>query len=288
MHSRTRILTLALLASAPFAQAQSAWIPDAQQIIAVPAFTYSSFDEFWMGDTLVSPLKDADEALRQYTGFVALEYGITSKIAFDATVGYAATSSTTVLGPGDEGLMDTQIGLRYKLVDGDAQSSPWIPTVTVRLGGIIAGTYDANTPFSIGDGASGIEGSLLMAKEFGETGFGMFGGIGYRWRVDPVPADIFGNVGIYQRIGGFTVSFTYWNTTSLDGLDIGGPGFNPGAGVDSGFPAVKEINQIVSGGIGYTDKGGRTYLVTIGNNIAGRNTGDKFILGAFVSLPFGP
>ena len=152
----------------------------------------------------------------------------------------------------------------------------------------IAGDYDANTPFAIGDGASGIEGSLLLAKEFGDTGFGAFGNIGYRWRVDPVPADIFGSVGIYQRIAGFTVSFTYWNTSALNGLDIGGPGFDPGAGADSGFPALKEVNHIVSGGVGYTDAGGRNYLITIGNNVGGRNTGDKFIVGAFISLPFGP
>lgn len=288
MNSRLAGCSLAALLLAPAALAQGAWLPDAQQIIATPAFTYSSFDEFWAGDTLVSPLKDADESLRQYSGFVVLEYGILPKLAADATVGYAATSSTTVLGPGDDGLMDTNLGLRYELVDGQAPDAGWIPTVSVRLGGIIAGDYDANTPFAIGDGASGIEGSLLLAKEFGDTGFGAFGNIGYRWRVDPVPADIFGSVGIYQRIAGFTVSFTYWNTSALNGLDIGGPGFDPGAGADSGFPALKEVNHIVSGGVGYTDAGGRNYLITIGNNVGGRNTGDKFIVGAFISLPFGP
>ena len=287
MNQPLAYLSLATLLVATAAHAQSAWLPDAQQIVAIPAFTYSSFDEFWMGDTKVSPLKDGDESLRQYSGFVALEYGITSKLAADATIGYAATSSTTVLGSGDKGLMDTNLGLRYQVLNGQGPDAGFLPTVSFRLGGIIVGDYDANTPFSIGDGASGIEISTLLAKEF-SCGFGAFGSFGYRYRVDPVLADLFGSAGIYQRLGGFTLSFTYWNTSALNGLDIGGPGFNPGAGSDSGFPALKEVNQIITGGVGYTDKGGRNYLITVGNNVAGRNTGDKFIVGAFISLPFGP
>lgn len=287
MNSRVITSALASLTLSAAAQAQlSAWLPDAQQLLATPAFTYSTFDEFWMGDTLVSPLKDAGEHLRQYSGFVVLEYGIFSNLAFDATVGYAATSATSVLGPGDEGLMDTNVGLRYTLFDGTVPNAKWIPTISVRLGGIIAGDYEANTPFAIGDGASGIEGSLLMAKEFGDCGFGVFGDIGYRWRVDPVPADIFGTIGIYQRFAGFTASLAYRNTTALDGLDIGGPGFDPSMGPEYGFPALKEVNQILAGGLGYTDGGGRTYLLTVGANLDGRNTGDKLIVGAFISIPF--
>jgi hypothetical protein len=63
-----------------------------------------------------------------------------------------------------------------------------------------------------------------------------------------------------------------------------GPGFNP-ANKSTGFPAVKEINQILQWGLSFTDDGGRTYQFSAGMSIDGRNTGDKLLLGASVTIP---
>jgi hypothetical protein len=287
MNSKNKMLFgFALTVSATACFGQSVWLPAAQEFKIIPGFTYSTFDEFWVGRTLVDPLKANDESLDQYTGYLGLEYGILDNLAADATIGYSATTRTQALGEGDEGLTDTLIGMRYRLLDEANAPCPFAPTVAIRVGGIIAGTYDSNQPFSVGDGAHGVEGSLLVGKAFGTTGFGMYGDIGYRVRENPVPDDLFGSVGVFQQIGPATVNFGYRHVQSLSGLDIGGPGFDPPAGRSSGFPALKEINQLIEGGVSFTDPGGRVYQVTAAKSVDGRNTGDKFIFGVNATFSF--
>src|SRR5687767_6890326 len=105
------LLGAALAASATTSFAQSAWLPPKQQIKATPGFSYSTFDEFWVGRTRVNPLEANDESLDQYTGYVALEYGILDNLAADLTLGYSATSSTDTFGnDSDDGLADTFLG----------------------------------------------------------------------------------------------------------------------------------------------------------------------------------
>jgi hypothetical protein len=285
------LLTAALCASATPALAQSAWLPGAGEWQASPGFSFSTFDEFWAGRTKVSnpgpPPLPSGESLNQYTGYVSVEYGILGNLAADLTVGYTFTDSDAFGGNADDdGLTDTLIGLRYKLVDETKCDCPWMPTVTWRVGGIIAGTYDENLPFSAGDGAHGLETSLLFGKSIGETGFGLYGDIGYRFREGSVPEDLFGAVGVYKSLGPVTLVFGYRHTQGLSGLDIEGPGFDD-SNPNTGFPAVKEIVQLLEGGIAYTDKGGRNYQFSVAGSVDGRNTGDKLIFGFNVTIPFG-
>jgi len=286
------LVGLVALAAGTQLQAQSAWMPYQGRLTVTPGFSFSTFDEFWVGrDIRNSALRSNDESLDQYTGFVALEYAITDRLAADATIGYTATSSAEMtFGVGsDDGLADTLIGLRYQLVE----EQRTIPAVTFRVGGIIAGTYDRNKPFSAGDGANGAEFSLLMGKQFGDSGFGIYGDIGYRLRENPVPDDLFGSVGLFKQfIGVFqesdavTLNFGYRHVQGLSGLDIGGPGFAPPLGPANGFPALKEINQLIEGSIGYGDSRGRQIQFTVAKSVAGRNTGDKLIFLITVSWPF--
>jgi hypothetical protein len=287
MNSKSKMLVgFALTVSATASFGQSAWLPAKQEVKVTPGFTFSTFDEFWAGRTRVGPLKANNESLDQYTGYLALEYGILENLAADATLGYSATTRTMALGEGDEGLTDSLIGMRYRLLDEKNAPCPFAPSIAIRVGGIVAGTYDSNQPFSVGDGAHGFESSLLVGKSFGATGFGMYGDIGYRVRENPVPDDLFASVGVFQQIGPVTANFGYRHVQSLSGLDIGGPGFNPPAGRASGFPAVKEINQLIEGGISYTDDGGRVYQVSVAKSVDGRNTGDKFIFGVNATFSF--
>ena len=260
--------------------AQSVWLPIQGQFVGTPGFSYSTFDKFWVGRDRVSPLEDADESLDQYTGFVALEYGILPNLSADATVGYTATSETDTFGDSDDGLADTLLGLLYRVI----QEGSVRPAVAIRVGGIIAGTYDEDKPFSAGDGAHGLEASLLLGKTIGDTGFGAYGDIGYRFREGNVPEDLFGSVGVFKQFGevftpsdAITVSFGYRHVQGLSGQDIG---VVP-------FPQVKEIVQLIEGSIGYTDRGQRQYQFTVANSVDGRNTGDKLIFLFSVSLPFG-
>src|SRR4030095_12695673 len=257
---------------------QSAWLPLPHEFKVTPGFSFSTFDEFWVKDTKISNPPNG-KSLNQYTPYLSLEFGILRNLAVDATVGYSITDTDAFGGDSDDGLADTSIGLRYRLIDENNARYNWLPTLTLRAGGIIAGTYDENFPFSAGDGANGLEGSLLFGKAIGQSGFGLYGDIGYRFRENPVPDDIFGTAGIYQQVGPVTLTFGYRHVQGLSGLDIGGPGFDPAAGDSPGFPAVREINQIVEGGVTFTDRGGRSYQFTVGGNVDGKNTGDKLILG---------
>lgn len=282
------LLGFALTVSATVCFGQSAWLPARQEIKVTPGFSYSTFDEFWVGRMRVDPLEANDESLDQYTGYVALEYGILDNLAADATVGYTASSSPDTFGnDSDDGLADTLLGMRYRLVDENDAPCPYAPTISVRIGGVIPGTYDENQPFSVGDGAYAFESSLLLGKAFGSSGFGLYGDIGYRVRENPVPDDLFGTGGAFQQIGPVTLAAGYRHVQSLSGLDIGGPGFDPGRGDSHGFPALKEIVQLFEGGISYTDGGGRNYQFTVAKSVDGRNTGDKLIFGFNVTFAFG-
>src|SRR5206468_9017607 len=102
--------------------------------------------------------------------------------------------------PATQGLMDTQFCLRYRLFD-RTNDQPWfVPILTFRLGGIIKGTYDADFPMAPGDGASGVEASVMAAKTLRPSGFGGYAEFGYRLRNNHVPQTIFGSAGISETI----------------------------------------------------------------------------------------
>jgi hypothetical protein len=152
-------LLLSLGACAGANAQSSPWLPAPGEFVATPAFSYSTFDEFWVGETLVDPLKANGESLDQLNAFVTLEYGIMDRLAADATIGYTVVGSTDTFGNDeDDGLADVLLGLRYRLMD----ETDTLPVIGVRLGGTIAGTYEENTPFAPGDGANAIEGSLQL------------------------------------------------------------------------------------------------------------------------------
>lgn len=288
MNSNKNILVgIALMASAAACFGQSAWLPAANEIKVTPGFSFSSFDQFWAGkDKIDNPPNG--KSLDQYTGYLSLEYGILENLAADATIGYTATDTAAFGGnASDDGLADTMLGLRYRFLDENTTRCPFTPTLALRVGGVIAGTYDSNKPFSAGDGAHAFESSLLMGKALGHSGLGLYGDVGYRLRESPVPDDLFGGAGVYHQLGPVTLAFGYRHIQGLSGIDIGGNGFDPGLGRAHGFPAVKEINQLIEGGISYTDKGRRNYQFTVAKSVAGRNTGDKLVFGVNVTFAFG-
>lgn len=257
------------------ALAQSPWLPVEGRLEITPRYVYQNFQEFWIRRDQRMKL---DEDVVQHTGTLSAEYGITQDWAVDATLGYTRVDSKAFGGSNtDDGLADTRLGVRYRIVDERDTSQNWVPTVTLRVGGIVAGTYDAGLPFSAGDGAHGGEFSMLVGKAIGGTGFGIYGEAGYRLRENPVPDEFFGLLGVYQTLGQFTLSAGYRHIQSLSGVNIMDEGFT--------FPELKEINQLFEAGLGFTDKGGRFYQIFGAFTLDGRNTGDKMILG--ISATFG-
>jgi hypothetical protein len=273
-----------LMAAAAFGQ-YSAYLPAQNQLLISPTYVFQTFDEYWASD------KKQDLGTRQHqnSGFVTFEYGLVPTIALDVTLGY--TSAKFEDGPEDDGLADTTIGARWKFLenseapssDGTLLTFAHAPTLAVRAGAIIEGTYDENFAFSAGDGASGFETSLLLGMEIC-TGFGIYGDIGWRTRNHSVPDDLFGSIGAHFKMKGFSLSGGYRHVQGLDGGNIGSPKFVAGV---YGFPQVKEINQLVEASLGYTDRGGRYYSLFGAKNVDGKNTGDKWIGGVSLTFPIG-
>lgn len=279
MNKSGRLGAVAGLAVAVSAGAQhSVWLPEAQKLVITPSYVYQSFDEFWMGESEV----EIDGDLWQHTAFLGFDYGITEDTAVDLTVGWvwSETDASLLVGLGadnlsDDGLADTTFGIRQRFIDETDFDIWWIPSLGVRVGGIIAGTYDEDFPFSAGDGAYGAEVSLLGGKTI-FTGFGWYGDVGYRYRDGDVPDDFFGAAGLFVSWKFLSLTAGYRFTEGLSGPDVADPGFT--------FPEVKEISQKVEASLGFTDPGGRYYQLFYAHTFDGRNTGKRDIFGGSVSL----
>lgn len=282
-NSLVPVAGLCLFAAAAAHAQYSAHLPAKDQLTITPSYAYSTYDKIWMGNTKV----DLGTRQSQHSGFVTFEYGALDQVAFDLTLGYTVAEFEN--GPDDDGLTDTTFGMRWTLVDEKTAGCPFTPTTAIRFGGIIAGTYDENFPYSAGDGASGFETSLIFGKEIC-PGFGLYGDLGWRTRNHSVPDDLFCSAGAYMAYKGVSLSGGYRHVQGLSGGDIGDSTgrhvFNPAGGPGTyGFPQVKEINQLVEASLGYSDSGGRFYSVFGAKNVDGKNTGDKWIAGASITIP---
>lgn len=281
----TRLATTALFAAAgTLAWSQSAWVPEAGRWEVTPLYVFQTFDRFWMGTTKV-PNPNNGDSLDQHSGFIGVEYGIVENLAADVAVGYTYSASRAFNAAGrtesDDGLADTQIGLRYRVLREESSVVPI--NVTLRAGGVIEGTYDPNFPFSSGDGASGGRFSVLLGKTFGRTGLAAYSEIGYQIRTEDVPDDFLASVGLgYTFLRHVTVNAGYRLIQGLSGPDIGAPGF----GTRFGFPQVREITHNFETGIGFMDNGGRYYQFFYARTVAGRNTGEKDVFGFAATFSF--
>lgn len=260
------------------AQANSPWLLPEKKLTFSTTYVYQNYQDFWIG----SEKAKLPDDITQNSVFFGLEYGLTDAVTLDFSTGYSRASFSP---PGEsvpdiDGLYDTNVGLRFRLLD--EYERPGAPTVALRVGGIIQGSYEASNVHSPGDGASGAEVSFLIGKSWLDQQFGLTGELGFRDRNENVPADFFCSVGFYKMfLGRGSFSGAYRRNQGLSGLDIGGPGFSPDK-----FPQLKEINDNLEVGVGLTDEGGRYYGFFVGRTVNGRNTGEKTALGATVSFPF--
>ena len=269
---------LVLLSHGALRAQSTPWLPPEGELVTTPSYTFQTFDRFWFGsDKMDFPETD------QQTVLATLEYGILDDLTFDVTVGYSRTLGSRP-GVGDEdGLADSKLGLRWRCLDEYRTDSEWAPSIALRAGAIIEGTYEANLPESVGDGASGVEGSLLLGKTFyleslGEIGFS--GEVGMRARSEDVPDDFFFSVGAYKAFeNGVSLSIAHRHNQGLSGPDIGDPGFS--------FPEVKEIQGNFEYGAAFRDEKFRSIGVYAAHTLYGRNTAEKLIIGLSVTVPFG-
>jgi hypothetical protein len=274
-------LAIALTLMAPGlvreAQATSAWIPDEGDLQASASFAYETFDEYYGGSTL----NDFPPGhLNQYSTRIFFDYGLWRDLAFDASLGFTATQSGTI--PGDSGLDDTFLGLRWRAVDEFEMEQRWVPTVALRVGGIIAGTYDPDTfPAAAGVGGSGFETNVALGKLMG-WGFALSSDFGYRIRSNNVPDDwqvhVMASKTFFERV---SVQAGFRHKHSIGGIDLGEPGFTP-----QRSPELREIYSDLEVGLSTLDSRGLEYGLFYAYTLDGRNTGKKNIIGASISIPF--
>ncbi len=254
--------------------AQSAWLPEPRRTAITMGYSLRRFDRAYAG----APLIDLP-GFRQHIGTVTVEHGLGRRWAADLTFGYSSmTRRADGLAPNDRGFSDTHFGFRYQLTDERRSDRSWMPTVAVRTGGILAGTYTANQLWSAGDGQAGLETGLLFGKTFRQGRNGFFGDLVWRWRRTPVPMDAYGSIGAFHRLGGWTFASSFRGWQSFRGADFGDPGFQ--------FPGLKEISRIVDGSVAYTTRRGITYQVFVGGVVTGRNTGRSTLVGVSTSFGF--
>ena len=249
--------------------------------VVFSSFVHENFDEFFRGKE-ESDLPFGE--LNQFTVSTGFNYGVTDDITLDVVFGYTATDGG--LQGEDEGLNDTTLGIRYKIVDEFNVENPvWTPTLSIATRFIIPGTYDEGQfPVSPGDGAFGGEFSLIYGKFLGETGFGLYGDVGYRLREEPVPDDFFTSLGVLQQLGwGLTSTLEFRHVAAVNGIDLGTEEFMPGRAME-----LRERSEQLEFGLGWThEASGIVVGGLFGITLDGRNSGDKRIWVAYASLPLG-
>jgi hypothetical protein len=286
MNAAMRTLKLLLgvplwLCLADNAFAQSAYVPGKGRLDLSSSVLYFEYTDFYAGSTRDTRF---DAPIKHYSASVTADYGVTESMAIDANMGYVYSTFR----PQDDldGLSDSTIGIRLQLLDESKFESGAVPSLAIRIGAIIEGTYDTfndGTWNGLGDGASGGEISLLLGKAFGDSGVGIYGDVGYRHRIESVPEDVFGSLGVYKtfnrsltiRVGGRVIY-------ALSGIDLFSESFT-----FNDLPEAKERLFNVEAGVGYSTAQGVYYQIFAARTVWGENTGDSTFVGASVTVPFG-
>ena len=299
-------LVASLSARPAFAQG-TPWIAEPGTGTISLTYANQSAKEFWRpvdGSVMKvkGPLGETDASLAQNTMWFAANYAVNDFVALDIQSAFASSLVTGGVGPsgGQEsysGLYDSNIALTFRFVDELISDAP---SVAVRVGGILAGSYDTGYINSLGDGGHGLETSLIIGKFGSAAGFSAE--LGFRVRgstevnqqavggagatsgetVD-IPNDMFVNLGLFIPAGNaVTLGVDYRMVNGLSGIDIGGPGFSP-----SRFPGLQEDAHLVGGRvlINATEVVGLN--VFFGQVVKGNNTAVSRIFGAGVSFGFG-
>ena len=241
--------------------------------------------DFWFDDNTAT----LPGHLTQTTAGVDLEYGIARNLAVDVSVGVSNVNyqggplGGAVLTQDNvfsrHGLTDTRFGLSWRVVDEFASFNDATPTLTLRLGGIIAGNYDTGFLNAVSDGADGYEIGLKFGKVFIAQSAGLYGDIAYRWLTSSTPDEWEASLGVFKTSGAFTYSAGLREKQSVGGIDILGPGFSLAR-----FTDVREKNRTMEVGITWNRSEASTLSLGYARTLDGENTPKKNVLVAAMSI----
>jgi len=254
----------------------SPWLPADATTTLSATVTSGSTDRFFIGDTSTSLGGDLEGSFV----WLSASYGYDDVLAFDVRTGYAKTGFAT--NPRDQSdIADTSIGVSYQFIN-EFEADNGLPTVTVRLGYTIGGSYETNLIDAIGDGASGFDVSLLVGKSLNPR-FAMFGDVTLRQRdsgvADGVKLLLTGYYTSPIPALGFQLSVAGIRTDS--DVNIGDPGF----GVEQ-FPQTDRDSDWLIGGVNYGFDNGLGIGFSYSSVLSGKNVADSDIGTFSVSYTF--
>ena len=286
------LVTTAIMATGSPAFADgSPWIPDPETGTITISYVSQNATEFYHLNNIPNvpqqqvkdPLADT---LSQDTVWVEGRYGLSDEFAVDFRVGgarsqYAPCNPTNPVCAQENfsGLTDTNIGVTWRVVD---EVVSHLPSIGLRLGGIIAGNYKTGHLNAIGDGGNGFEASAMIGKFIADR-VALSGEVGYRDRDNDIPSDFFmnlsGGVLVMKSVG---LSINYKLINALSGIDIGRRGvFAP-----SRFPEVEEDIQFLGGTATFTVTDTTNVGVSYGEVLDGRNTAKSKVWSVSLGYAF--
>jgi hypothetical protein len=222
-------------------------------------------------------------------GYFALQYGIAEKWAADLNVG-ATTLGWRSFSPNNQivdttGLLDTSFGVRYQVFNESKVKSPWLPTLTLRAGAVLPGTYSQDVAFAPGLRSAAIEPEVLARKHFGWPGFGAYTDLWYRWNRTTQNDQYGAVIGLFQQIKGWELDVGYRHMQTTSGTDIF---LNPADLTSLAYPRdVREITDSIEAGFSYTtSKRHWRYGFQTRTVFDGSNTDKKFWIGGSIDIPF--
>lgn len=174
------VLAFLVTSLSPVALADgSPWLPaDGSTTLSLDVISGST-DEFFIGDDSVNLGGDLEATYI----WLNASYGYDDIWAFDFRTGYAESSLETNLTDQDD-ISDTSFGVTYQIINEFEADNGW-PTISVRGGYTIGGDYETNILEAIGDGASGLDLSLLVGKSLNDS-VALLGDLTFRQRDNDV------------------------------------------------------------------------------------------------------
>ena len=278
------VTIMTAIGSSAFADGVSPWLPAPGAGFVNLSYVSQNANEFFFSDDQ-RPTPGGGRNLGQHTVWLNGMYGLSDAVAIDLRVGAARSYASE--GPGTaatggrdkySGVTDSNIGITWRVVD--ELLCPSLPSIALRGGAIIKGSYTTGAINAIGDGASGLEVSALAGKFFADM-FAVSGEVGYRVRDENVPEDLFVNVSgglLFENIG---LNVNYKIVDAQSGLQIGGPGFSPPR-----FPEVEEDIQFLSGTVSLNVSDQTNLAVSYGEVIDGRNTSKSKVFSVTMGYQF--
>jgi hypothetical protein len=295
------LLTTALVPTAPASEnvphrpfAYWANLPDPGQFIFGLVYEESEAYHMWAANQYRDvTVKSGGESygIDINQGYLALQYGITKKWAADLNIGATTVGwrkfDSNESAESTTGLMDYSFGVRYQVYNEDRQTNmPWMPTLTLRAGAVLPGSYNQDLVYAPGVRSAAIEPEVLMRKHFGWPGLGAYGDALYRWNRTTGNDQYITAIGLFQQIKGWEVDAGYRHLQTLSGGDIIYDPNDPGSIL---YPReVRENNDSVEAGFSYTTSkrhiryGFHSRVVFDGNN-----TDRKFWVGGSFDIPIG-